>query len=57
MSWVKLGARVRNRIEIKIEVKVGATKAGGLRSGLGLDWGKREGREQKCISELGLELE
>lgn len=57
MSWVKLGARVRNRIEINIEVKVGATKAGGLRSGLGLDWGKREGREQKCISELGLELE
>lgn len=57
MSWVKLGARVRNRIEIKIEVKVRATKAGGLRSGLGLDWGKREGREQKCISELGLELE
>lgn len=57
MSWVKLRAQVRNRIEIKIEVKVGATKAGGLKSALGLDWGKTEGRGKKRISEWGLELE
>lgn len=57
MSWIKLRAQVINRTEIKIEVKVRTTKAVRLKSGLGLDRGKRAIRGQRCISESGLELE